>query len=197
MEWTRSETLALAGPDCACCKGRGLRKNLRKEATPCSCVLRAIFRTCYARFRQCVTKEKHLSRPELEFSARGGGRTRWARKDEEYIADFLLVARRHLPEDLYQVFNYYFLLRAGSELCCKRLNMDRGIFYSYVYRVQETLGRVYRELEPYSLYPLDEYFRGRTENTFSFMPRVHRLAPGADSGRMLMEKIGISARQAA
>jgi hypothetical protein len=30
--------------------------------------------------------------------------------------------------------------------------------------MQEILGRVYRELKPYALYPLDEYFHGRTEN---------------------------------
>jgi len=29
-----------------------------------------------------------------------------------------------------------------------------------VYRVQQKLGPVFRELEPYSLYPLDEYFGG-------------------------------------
>jgi hypothetical protein len=29
-----------------------------------------------------------------------------------------------------------------------------------VYRIEQKLGRVFRELEPYSLFPLDEYFHG-------------------------------------
>jgi hypothetical protein len=38
--------------------------------------------------------------------------------------------------------------------------MDRGNFFHEIYRIQQKLGRVYRELEPYALYPLDEYFGG-------------------------------------
>ena len=38
--------------------------------------------------------------------------------------------------------------------------MDRGTFYHEVYRIQERLGRVFRELEPYALFPVDEYFNG-------------------------------------
>lgn len=38
--------------------------------------------------------------------------------------------------------------------------MDRGNFFHEVYRIQQKLGRIYRELEPYSLFPLDEYFGG-------------------------------------
>jgi hypothetical protein len=29
-----------------------------------------------------------------------------------------------------------------------------------VYRIQQKLGKVFRELQPYALYPLDEYFGG-------------------------------------
>lgn len=181
MEWNRSQTIALAAPQCVHCKGIGLKKNTRKAASPCNCVFRAIFRACFIRFRQCVTKEKYQSRPVLEYAARGGARCRWARKDEEYIADFLLVARRHLPASLYQVFNYHFLLGASWEMCCKRLNIDRGTFFSYVYRIEEKLGRVYRELQPYSLYPLDEYFQGRTENAVAVAPKppARELTAGA------------------
>jgi hypothetical protein len=38
--------------------------------------------------------------------------------------------------------------------------MDRGNFFHSVYRIQQKLGRVFRELQPYALYPLDEYFGG-------------------------------------
>jgi hypothetical protein len=38
--------------------------------------------------------------------------------------------------------------------------MDRGSFFHTVYRIEQSLGRVFCELEPYALYPLDEYFGG-------------------------------------
>ena len=38
--------------------------------------------------------------------------------------------------------------------------MERGDFFHEVYRIQRKLGRIYRELTPYSLFPLDEYFGG-------------------------------------
>jgi hypothetical protein len=38
-----------------------------------------------------------------------------------------------------------------------------------VYRIEAKLGKVFRELQPYSLYPLDEYFHGRTENPWRSM----------------------------
>ena len=40
--------------------------------------------------------------------------------------------------------------------------MDRGTFFHEIYRITERLGRVFRELQPYPLFPLDEYFHGTT-----------------------------------
>jgi hypothetical protein len=128
--------------------------------SPCNCVLRAIFRACYAHFRHCAGKEKHMSKISLEFVP---GRERsfsWGRKDEEYMADFVLVSRRTLPEFEYRIFKYHFLLGADWKLCCRRLATDRGTFFHAVYRIEQSLGRIFRELEPYGLFPLDEYFHG-------------------------------------
>jgi hypothetical protein len=90
-----------------------------------------------------------------------GGRERrtvWGRKNEEYIADFCLVSRRYLTEEEYRIFRFHFLLGADWKMCCRRLNMDKGLFFHAVYRIQQKLGRAFRELEPYALFPLDEYF---------------------------------------
>jgi len=159
MEWTRSQTLALALPSCALCRGAGLRLG-KAGVSPCNCVLRAIFRICYDRFIRSVQQEKYLSKVTLEPDR---GRTRpstWGRKDEEYIADFTLVARRTLDEFDYRLFRFHFLLGADWKLCARRLGMDRGNFYHAVYRIEQKLGRTFRELEPYPLFPLDEYFHG-------------------------------------
>lgn len=89
----------------------------------------------------------------------------WGRKDEEYIADFTLVAKRTLTDFEYKLFRYHFLLGADWKLCSRQLHIDRGNFFHAVYRIEQKLGRVFRELEPYPLYPLDDYFHGASRLT--------------------------------
>ncbi len=160
MEWNRSETLALALPSCTQCLGAGLRTGRDGSPYPCNCVLRGIFRVCYARFRRCATQERHLSRVSLESAQTNARRYSWSRKDEEFLADFCLVSRRSLTEAEYRLFRFHFLLGADWRLCCRRLNLDRGAFFHAIYRIQQKLGKVFRELEPYPLYPLGEYYHG-------------------------------------
>lgn len=160
-EWTRSDTLALALHNCAQCHGAGLRLARKGALAPCNCVLRAIFRICYDRFTRCVTQPKHLSRVSLE--PHQGGRSRpstWGRKDEEFIADFTLIAKRALDESEQKLFRFHFLLGADWKLCCRQLRMDRGNFFHTVYRIEQKLGLAFREVQPYALYPISEYFNG-------------------------------------
>jgi len=161
FDWSQTEILALAKESCTQCQGYGLRRSSRKgPASPCNCVLRGIFKACYARFRHCIVKQQHVSTVRLEHVGGKDRRMTWGRKDEEYVADFCLVSRRVLDEEEYRIFKFHFLLGADWRLCCRRLNMDRGNFFHSVYRIQQKLGKVFRELEPYALYPLDEYFGG-------------------------------------
>jgi hypothetical protein len=160
MEWNRSETLALAMHNCAQCHGAGLRLARKGALAPCNCVLRSIFRICYDRFLRCVTQEKHLSRVSLEPHLGRSRPSTWGRKDEEYIADFTLISKRVLDDFDQKLFRYHFLLGADWKLCSRQLQIDRGNFFHAVYRIEQKLGRTFRELEPYPLYPLDEYFNG-------------------------------------
>ena len=134
---------------------------------PCSCVLRRIFRSCYAKFRFCASNAKPLGRVRLEAVKGSEGNFNWGMKDEEYMADFCLVSKRALEPDEYQLFRYHFLLGADWRLCCRRLNMDRGSFFHQLYRIEQKLGRVYRELRPHALFPLDEYFGGTIRRNLS------------------------------
>jgi hypothetical protein len=163
MQWTRSETLALAQQSCTYCLGLGLRPGRAGASTPCNCVFRAIFRACYARFRQCTSKEKYISRVSLEANPGRQRKSVWGLKNEEYIADFCLVSRRTLNDHEYRVFKFHFLLGADWKLCCRKLNIDRGTFFHDVYRIQQKLGRTFRELEPYPLFPVDQYFGGTSK----------------------------------
>lgn len=167
MEWTQSETLALAAPACNICLGLGLRIGRYGRTNPCNCVLRAIFRACYDRFRACVSREKYISRVTFDPMPGKDRRGSWGRKDEEYAADFCLVSRRALTDFEHEIFRFHFLLGGSWKICCQRLQLDRGNFFHAVYRIEQRLGRVYRELEPYSLYPVDEYFHGETKTVAS------------------------------
>jgi hypothetical protein len=101
-----------------------------------------------------------MSKISVEYVSGREQRFSWGRKDEEYIADFILVSRRTLDEFENTIFTYHFLLGADWKLCCRRMSIDRGTFFHAVYRIEQALGRVFRELEPYGLFPLDEYFHG-------------------------------------
>lgn len=174
MEWTRSETVILAKQNCTQCHGAGLRLGRKGVLSPCNCVLRSIFRICFNRFIRCATQERHLSKISLEPHVGKSRPSTWGRKDEEYIADFTLVTRRSLTEQEYQLFRYHFLLGADWKLCTRKLGMDRGNFFHAVYRIEQKLGLVFRDLQPYPLYPLEEYFNGPSR----LMPDTRRASTG-------------------
>jgi hypothetical protein len=160
MEWNRSSAIGLANTSCNFCQGQGMRTVHKVREAPCNCVFRAIFRACFNRFRECTELGAHTSTVSLEFCDGHDGRRAYARKREEYIADFSLVSRRMLEDEDHRIFRYFFLLGADWKLCCHRLKLERGNFFHSVYRIEQKLGRGFAELEPYALYPLDEYFGG-------------------------------------
>ena len=125
---------------------------------PCSCVLRTVFRACYNRFRECEALGERTSAVSLEYLPGALRLCAYSRKREEYMCDFDLVSRRALNEFEHRIFRYHFLLGADWKLCCTRLKMDRGTFFHALYRIEEKLGRIYAELKPYPLYPLEDYF---------------------------------------
>jgi hypothetical protein len=127
---------------------------------PCNCVFRAVFRACYNRFRQCSAQSGRVGSVSLEFCRGREGRRSYARKGEEFAADFCLVSRRSLNEFEYKLFKYHFLLGANWKLCCRQLKTDRGSFFHSVYRIEQKLGRIFASLRPYGLYPINEYFNG-------------------------------------
>lgn len=161
MQWNRSTAIGLASGSCTLCHGDGMRPIHKTRETPCNCVFRSIFRACYNRFRECVALGDQTKAVSLDHGggSRPGGHT-YSRKREEFICDFSLVSRRVLEDSEYRVFRYFFLLGADWKLCCRQLKIDRGTFFHEVYRVEQILGREFAELEPYALYPLNEYFGG-------------------------------------
>src|SRR5579862_3550415 len=100
FEWQRGTCHVLAMHGCTSCHGSGTkfpRKSADLEIIPCNCVLRAIFRQCWNFWLIKTQQERHLSRASVVHGSRRSGRPGvWGRLDEEYIADFELVAERAL-----------------------------------------------------------------------------------------------------
>jgi len=139
----------------------GLRKTPIKEVSkPCGCVFRAIFRACFVRYRHCIEKSGTSSCLTYDKSEGPTGHRFYGRRNEEYIADFELVCRRSLSQEEYDVFNWHFIQGADWKYCIEKVGIDKGMFFHRVYVLQEKLGRVFRELRPYAMFPLDEYFSG-------------------------------------
>lgn len=160
IDQTRSDYLALASHKCTFCHGVGTTLGKRGKLLICNCVYRAIFRACHDRFVVCSEKEKHMTQSRISETRGGGRKLLWGRKDEEYVADFCLISRRYLSPEDHKVFKYFFLYGADWKLCARQLGIDRGLLFHAVTRIQQRLGRVFSELKPYALYPLDDYFHG-------------------------------------
>ena len=172
--------MAIAHPACVQCHGLGLKGGRLDAIQPCNCVLRAIFRICYEKFCKCATQERRLSRVTLDGAGAQCRRGVWGRKDEEYMADFQSLARRSLNEQEYRLFRMHFLLAANWRLCSEKLELDRGQFFHSVYRVEQKLGRAFRETKPYALYPVDEYYFGAREtvaSSYRLVPTVIPIRP--------------------
>jgi hypothetical protein len=136
-----------------------MRETSTGKQRPCRCVFRAIFRACYNHFREC-TFGNIGGGVSWDVCPGQGGRRVFSRKVEEYIADFCLVSRRTLNDEDHRIFRFYFLLGADWKLCTRQLKMERGLFFHHIYRIQQKLGKAFAELEPYPLYPVNEYFNG-------------------------------------
>jgi hypothetical protein len=98
-----------------------------------------------------------MSHVTLEIHSGPNRRGTWGRKEEEYIADFIHLTRNALDEGEYRIFRYRFLLGADWRLCCRQLGVDKGNLFHAFYRIQQKAGRMFAEVEPYALFPVDEY----------------------------------------
>lgn len=159
-KWTQGDALALALHECTTCNGGGWLVNQKSPTgKPCRCCYRSIFRACYNRFRKIQEEEKRIGVRQIDAPIGvGSSRYTFGHKKQEFSADFYLISKRNLRPLEWKLFLYHFLLGAEWSLCAPKLAMDRGTFFRTVYQIEERLGRIFKELKPYPLFPIDEYF---------------------------------------
>jgi len=171
-EWNTHEVLHAATKTCKRCGGCGFH-----QEEICNCVFRNIFEVCHEQFKQSAT------------TASTGIVTQGitcSRPTEDFAADFTLVGNRVLADRplLQQVFQMYFLecdkwtvVALRNELTLpvflsRRMKINNNLLFRRVFEVKVILGRAFRELQPYALYPLKEYF---TKGTCNVMLHVQEL----------------------
>ena len=176
--WGRAVVIGPAKQSCRYCHGLGWRE-LKNRDVPCNCVYRAVFRACFNRYRELRARSAFYGQADISFCWQGrAGRRYYSRKNEEYMADFELIARRELDAFLRSVFELHVLRGWDWKACTRRLNCDRGNFFHAVYRIEQHLGRVFRELRPYGLYPMSEYFAEVRSNTNPILQGRYHLPHG-------------------
>ncbi len=162
MNWNQTDLTVLAKGSCQICAGSGTRNEIEADLVPCGCALRGIFRACYERFQLCAMHRDRISHVSYERASSGKShRGTWSRKEEEYAADFELLARRTLDDAHHKLFRLHFLLGADWKLCMRKLGISRGNFFHALYRIEQWLGKAFYEVEPYALYPPRDYFAFR------------------------------------
>jgi hypothetical protein len=187
-QWTgwRLHARALSVQSCALCYGLGSRLGKNATETVCNCVFRRIFVACLAKFRQCLDGYADIGKVDwtVVLGQKNSSRSSatWSLRNEEYMADFQLVAFRALndgktreqlaeeglaPSIYWKLFALHMLLGADWKVCCRKLKLDRGTFFHMTYRIQAVLGLAFVDTEPHALFPLDEYFSPMTRRKAS------------------------------
>ena len=182
--WNHARVVGLAKVHCAQCHGLGRHWNRNtQDYQPCNCVLREIFRACLSKYRYI---QLHQGQPAgVTMSRLPNGRDAkisYGRRNEEYCADFCVVAKRTLAPLDRHVFDLHFLRGFDWHYCTEALGLDRGNFFHAVYCIESMLGRAFTELLPYALYPVDEYFStnarfGRAARSSALVRRMVPLSP--------------------
>ena len=154
--WPRGILLANSDVQCRQCHGMG-----GEPGRPCGCVLRRICRAVVERVWNIREREDRPIQVRYWGGRAKGRRMPWvvySRQYEEFLADVELVARRSLSERQWTIFRHHHLGGEQWRRCSRRVGLERGRFFHEVYRLEERLGRVFRELRPYALFPTREYF---------------------------------------
>src|ERR1700733_543019 len=161
--------MALSLDDCTKCNGTGVRlagrgksetfSNARTQKTEAVCTRcdRGVFRATLAAYKfhsESIGMSIRTNLSQFSRSLSRQGRRANGRRSEEFVADVLAVSKRNLTPRQWRIFSGHCI--AGKEW--NQFGIELGVFWHDKYRLEAKLGRIFRELKPYALYPTDEYF---------------------------------------
>ena len=154
MKWTPGQTASTASYDCPLCKGLGYLSN----RIICVCVYRHVFRSCHRTFRRCAAADPYTRVVTFERTRNAvDRRLTWARRNEDFCADFQAAGDRALPDRLLPVFRFHHLHGASISLLARRLGTQESNLKHMIYEVEVFVGREIAHGKPYSLYPPYDY----------------------------------------
>lgn len=139
----RGSLASLADGMCMKCEGLGVVFAGYGFGHPilCNCVFRGVFRKCFYQWQHAVSFQwSNIRHEEIDFAI-----------------DFEKIAVNRLTSIPAHVFRLHFLQGAPWKLCCQQMRISRGEFFHEVYRLEQRLGRVFVEMKPYGLYPIQKY----------------------------------------
>lgn len=151
----RLSLIVMAAEQCSWCRGNGITRG----GAICNCCYRKVYREVVMRwsFLNSIMRSPRI-RMGNTF-----GNIYPSRPIENFLADVENTARHALPAPLFRVFSMHMLDGCDWRECCVFMGIDpgqktRATFFQSVYRMEAALGKAWRELKPYALHPLDEYF---------------------------------------
>jgi len=139
----RGSLASLADGRCMKCEGLGVIFVGCGFGHPilCNCVFRGVFRKCFYQWQHAASFQwSNIKHEEIDFAI-----------------DFEKIAVNRLTSIPAHVFRLHFLQGAPWKLCCQQMRISRGEFFHEVYRLEQRLGRVFVEMKPYGLYPIQKY----------------------------------------
>lgn len=140
-QWNDARLRFLADDRCRNCRGLGF-SGVNGSSAVCACVYREAFRACHNRY---LALRERISQV-------------WSQRAIEYVADFILMARRNLDADGFALFVGRYLKLETPEQTCRRLRIPDRTYRWRVAAIETTIGRAFSETEPYGLYPPGSYF---------------------------------------
>jgi hypothetical protein len=156
MPITPRQAFYLAPTDCLTCQGAGIVPGTVHNV--CDCVCRVIFHTCYAKFRDCQERAASTQTMTLELHYDGrDSRYAWARRHEDYCADFINAAKRVLPDVHFKIFRWQFLLGVSPKQIAPRVELTRRMVEIILHDSEPQVGREIDRMHPHSLYPPRDY----------------------------------------
>ena len=118
--------------------------SLTNEETVCKCVFRAVFRACYDRFIECsLLRDRGFAHVDGTRGTHATAR-QLGLKNEEYAADFLLIAKKIAHREEHHIFRYSICWAPTGVSAAANSATWTRVFSTIFATIQHKLGKSFR-----------------------------------------------------